>query len=167
MHYETIFDYTRAAPSWMPLLWLVGFVAFMFGIIFLKRRFAIFPISSRQARGLRGLVLGFVTFCLAFVVLGMVGQRVYLSKAIGEGRTQIAEGTVDDYASHKDGYERFTVQGVLFEYSDDGLTAGFNHTQSRGGPIRGGLQVRVTYVDGDSVAQNSIGRSIVKLEIAR
>ncbi|MEO7576992.1 MAG: hypothetical protein ABIT83_05210, partial [Massilia sp.] len=52
--------------------------------------------------------------------------------------------------------ERFCVQQACFSYSDFVIGGGFNNTASHGGPIRAGLPVRVTYVDGD----------IVKLEIA-
>lgn len=53
--------------------------------------------------------------------------------------------------------ETFVVNGQYFSYSDYDLTQGFNQTQSHGGPIKEGLQVRITHVDG----------SIVKLEIAQ
>jgi len=38
--------------------------------------------------------------------------------------------------------ESFVVRGTKFEYSDYGITAGFNNTASYGGPIRDGLVVR-------------------------
>ncbi|WP_321797617.1 hypothetical protein [Burkholderia sp. BCC1988] len=52
--------------------------------------------------------------------------------------------------------ERFCVGQVCFSYSDYVVTGGFNNTASHGGPIRAGLPVRVSYVDG----------LIVKLEVA-
>ncbi|MGH9970245.1 MAG: hypothetical protein ACREBG_20950 [Pyrinomonadaceae bacterium] len=59
------------------------------------------------------------------------------------------------FEGHAD--ETFVVDGHRFSYSDYDETKGFNRTQSHGGPMREGLQVRITHVDG----------SIVKLEIAR
>ncbi|WP_322021733.1 MULTISPECIES: hypothetical protein [unclassified Burkholderia] len=52
--------------------------------------------------------------------------------------------------------ERFCVGQVCFSYSDYVVTGGFNNTASHGGPIRAGLPVRGSYVDG----------LIVKLEVA-
>ena len=49
------------------------------------------------------------------------------------------------------------MNGQYFSYSDYDLTKGFNQTQSHAGPLKEGVQVRITHVDG----------SIVKLEIAR
>jgi hypothetical protein len=51
--------------------------------------------------------------------------------------------------------EHFCVSGACFSYSDYVVTAGFNRTSSRGGPIREGLPVRVTY----------LGNTILKLEV--
>ena len=53
--------------------------------------------------------------------------------------------------------ESFEVNGHRFAYSDYIVTAGFNNTQSHGGPIREGLQVRIVAVDG----------RIARLEVAR
>jgi hypothetical protein len=51
-------------------------------------------------------------------------------------------------------YESFTVNGVDFSYSDFvGTSSCFNHTASQGGPIRGGLRVRITYIDDDCIVR--------------
>lgn len=54
--------------------------------------------------------------------------------------------------------ETFDVDSVAFSYSYHEVTGGFNRSQSHGGPIREGLQVRIHYLP-DS-------HWIVKLEVA-
>jgi hypothetical protein len=56
--------------------------------------------------------------------------------------------------------ERFTVSNVHFAYSDYEVTSGFNQTSCHGGPIREGLQVRISYTGSLADA------TIVKLEPA-
>lgn len=51
--------------------------------------------------------------------------------------------------------ESFNVNGVKFEYSDYVITPGFNNAASKGGPIKEGLPVRISYIDG----------TILKLEV--
>ena len=83
-----------------------------------------------------------------------------LHGAVDRQEYRVVEGRVTKfvpmpYQGHAN--ESFVVDGHKFSYSDYDLTKGFNWTQSHGGPIRDGLQVRITYV----------GDSIVKLEIAK
>lgn len=85
---------------------------------------------------------------------------VGLRDAARSGKVEVAEGQVKEfvpmpYEGHAN--ESFVVNGHRFEYSDYDLTKGFNQSQSHGGPIREGLQVRITYIDD----------KIVKLEIAK
>jgi len=71
------------------------------------------------------------------------------------GRVNVVEGIVTNfdpmpYGGHKN--ESFCVARTCFHYSDFDFTGGgFNNTSSHGGPIRPGLPVRVTYVDGTIV----------------
>ncbi|MGB8296715.1 MAG: hypothetical protein WCG85_14905, partial [Polyangia bacterium] len=53
--------------------------------------------------------------------------------------------------------ERFSVCGDSFSYSNYLVTAGFNNTNSNGGPIREGMWVRIAHT----------GNSIARLEIVR
>jgi hypothetical protein len=53
--------------------------------------------------------------------------------------------------------ESFEVAGHCYSYSDYVVVAGFNNTQSHGGPIRNGLRVRIADIDGQ----------IARLEVAR
>lgn len=82
----------------------------------------------------------------------------HLREALLNGKYTVVEGTVTDfvpmpYSGHA--MEKFNVNGHHYEYSDYNVVAGFNNTQSHGGPIRQGLKVRIADVDGQ----------IAKLEI--
>jgi hypothetical protein len=48
------------------------------------------------------------------------------------------------------------VESQCFSYSDYGDSVGFSNTSVRGGPIKAGLPVRVTFV----------GNTILKLEVS-
>jgi hypothetical protein len=72
--------------------------------------------------------------------------------AMQKNEAQIVEGPVTNflpmpYSGHRN--ESFVVQGIKFEYSDYGITAGFNNTVSHGGPIREGLVVRIWHLGGE------------------
>ncbi len=75
----------------------------------------------------------------------------HLRNALHNGKYTIVEGTVTDfvpmpYTGHA--MEKFNVNGHHYEYSDFVVVAGFNNTQSHGGPIRQGLKVRIADVGG-------------------
>jgi hypothetical protein len=85
---------------------------------------------------------------------------ISLREALEIGQVTVVEGIVTDfkpmpYEGHAN--ERFCVQGNCFEYSDYGITAGFNNTSSHGGPIKNGLNVRVSFCDNE----------IARLEVRR
>jgi len=101
-------------------------------------------------------------FGLLWVALGTLNYSHFanLRNTARNGGAEVVEGQVKEfipmpYQGHA--RETFVVNGHPFSYSDYDETGGFNHTQSHGGPMKEGLQVRITHVDG----------SIVKLEIAK
>ena len=69
----------------------------------------------------------------------------------------MVEGWVENFVSIPHKTERFSVCGASFSYSNYGVTAGFNNTNSYGGPIREGMWVRIAHV----------GNRIARLETAR
>ncbi len=76
------------------------------------------------------------------------------------GRYSVVEGPVTEFVPMPyEGHAResFTVNGHRFSYSDYVMTAGFRNTASRGGPIREGLYVRISYS----------GNLILRLEVAQ
>jgi hypothetical protein len=83
-----------------------------------------------------------------------------MCQALETGRFVTVEGPVTGFVpmpATGRSMESFEVDGHRYRYSDFVVTAGFNNTQSHGGPIRDGLYVRIADVDG----------KIARLEIAR
>jgi len=75
-------------------------------------------------------------------------ESIYVIKT---GNYMEVEGIVEDFdpmpfSGHKN--ESFTVNGIFFEYSDFGPSAGFNNTKSHGGPIDENKYVKIRYNDG-------------------
>ena len=164
MVYTTVFDAAHQGVA----IW----VAPAFGLIFVALGgmlvFAPTLMLKLMPSGLRGRARTVFSWCfLLFSVLWTVTvfattARQYRTDvgALREGRYSVIEGQVTQfipmpYTGH--GQESFVVNGHRFAYSDYVLTTGFHHTSLHGGPIRSGLNVRVSY----------IGRLIVRLEIAR
>ena len=66
----------------------------------------------------------------------------------------IVEGRVSNYhPMPKEGhdYERFTVNGIDFEFSDYDLTYGYRNAASKGGAIKKDLFVRIYYFNNKGV----------------
>jgi hypothetical protein len=85
---------------------------------------------------------------------------LYLLISALTGNYEVVQGQVEQfspmpYEGHAD--ESFVVKGKKFEYSDYSGVTGFHNTSSHGGPIRQGLQVRISYVDD----------TIIKLEVKK
>jgi hypothetical protein len=104
----------------------------------------------------------FVMFWVAAVagvlVLGGIGagnvicQYMQCKEWLKTGNYKVVEGIVKNFhpmpwTGHDS--ERFSVNGVRFEYSDFDLSkGGFNNTSSHGGPIKENLPVRIAYKSG-------------------
>lgn len=130
----------------------------------------LFPGASERAlpNGFRGparRVFGWVFLLFSLAWTGIAGASTvgdYLTmRQAYEARTfTVTEGCIRKFhpmpAEGHDS-ERFEVNGTAFEYSDFRVTAGFNNTQSHGGPIHANARVRIFHV----------GNTIIRLEIAR
>jgi hypothetical protein len=107
--------------------------------------------------GQLGILVCFGYLC----VLALVGlQQVSafdLSRTLDSGGASVVSGKVDTVmGGHTWSLECFTVEAQEFCYNDGPTSVGFHQSANNGGPIRQGLQVRVSY----------IGETIVRLEIA-
>jgi hypothetical protein len=101
-------------------------------------------------------VLG--TFQLVFAMgfgLPMI-SAIWLSQQLADGQAVVVEGTVRIDLEVFGKNECISVADSSFCYSDSNVTAGFNRTRALGGPMRDGLQVRIS----------SIGDTIVRVEVA-
>lgn len=158
MHYDTVFDLLdRGYDQWPAVALGASFVGL--GVIFFLWRNRLF--RWRPQRIAFGYVwLPFALFWTTSVAWGTHHRYHYLAEAVRTGRVNIVAGPVRNFVPMPYGghaYERFCVRRKCFQYSDfDDGGGGFNNTSSHGGPIREGLDVRVTYVD----------QTIVRLEVA-
>jgi hypothetical protein len=104
----------------------------------------------------------FTAFALVWtlaVFTGTYWDYLRLRSASRNGSCEIVQGTITNFVPMpKEGHatEHFVVNGHYFEYSDFTATAGFNNTQSHGGPLAEGRLVRICSLDGE----------IARLEIA-
>jgi hypothetical protein len=159
--YRVVFDVTQVGyKAWT-------FPAFGLGFIFLG--IFVVPILQRlntRASGRSPLFqvffVGFALLWTVFSLLGTASDYLHARAALVNGNAQVVTGTVDNFkpmpvSGHA--MERFTVGGASFSYSDYIITAGFNQTESHGGPIHAGEQVRIWYLP------QSSGNEILKLAI--
>jgi hypothetical protein len=160
MKYEVIFDVAQGGfrNGWFPA---VGLIFFAVGISLAKYR-AILPTMFSWVGPKDGSKLGFLFLALSvlWMTVAFTGTwRDYaaLRNALKEGTVAVVEGRVENFVSVPHKTERFSVCGASFAYSSYGVTAGFNKTNSFGGPIREGLWVRIAH----------FGNSIARLEIVR
>ena len=161
MNYRVAYNIEQV---WYPGWWIfaIGILLFSLGlgmIFFGDRKFFALTVSTKQR-----IIMPIFTCVFGSLMIGAgilnYSNFANLRDAARNGSVAIAEGKIEQfvpmpYTGHAQ--ETFLVNGQYFSYSDYDLTKGFNQTQSHGGPLKEGLQVRITHVDG----------SIVKLEIAR
>jgi hypothetical protein len=162
MTYTLIFDAAKIGhligSGAITGLLFVGVSAFL---VWNRRRLpTMFPggMSQEAATGLAVLFLVFSVLCTAGVLTTTYMRHSMLRKALQSGAAQVVEGRVEEFKPTPfagKAAERFTVCGVPFSYSDAIETGGFNVTSRRGGPIRAGLWVRISYV-GDLIARLEI-----------
>ncbi len=160
MNFERIFDADDAGYRtwWFPAIGLM-FLLFGLGTLIYRQRNPN-PTLSRYYRVFPYLITGFAALWFVLTFIGTFSEYWELRQALRSGQYEIVEGKVVDFVPmpvHGHARERFAVNGHRYEYSDFGITAGFNNTQSHGGPIREGLHVRIADVRG----------KIARLEIAR
>jgi hypothetical protein len=152
--FKTVFDVAQEgySTSWFPAFGLIFVIVGALQIFApnLMRR-----ISSKRYRGSFGIFFNWAFFLFALMWTGGTFASTYwqyreATAALRDGNYAIVEGPVTNfvpmpYTGHA--MESFLVQGHRFSYSDYVVTIGFHNTASHGGPIRGGLYVRVTYAE--------------------
>ncbi|MBI1210601.1 MAG: hypothetical protein GC190_04000 [Alphaproteobacteria bacterium] len=155
--YTTVFDFATRLPfgwqAWVMIATIIGFAVAV-------------PLRFRRAGRTRW---AFITFLGIAAVVGAlissaVVQYVEVARAVINGRVQVAEGTVSNFAGAQRGQpvEAFQLGGQQFSYDYGLLKPGYNATQLWGGHLRDGEHVRVTYYDS---SWNE--RVITKVEVAR
>jgi len=162
MTYKVVFDVAEAGyKSWsFPAF---GLIFVVIGVLLVLARRHLPGWWGQSPRASAVFAFGWLSFAVLWTVTSFLATYGEYSSLIGahrEGRTTTVEGLVSGfvpmpYAGHA--VEKFCVSGHCFEYSDYLVSGGFNNTSSHGGPIKEGLNVRVTFWRG----------VITKLEVAQ
>ena|ERR1700730_13555204 len=158
--FELVFDANQAGYRqwWFPAFGLILVAVFSGFVIYDRRQTTHLLSPMRRAIMYLGAVFSILWVLATF--LGTFSDYWTLRQALRSGHFETVEGKVTDFVpmpAEGHALERFTVNGHHYEYSDFMVTAGFNNTQSHGGPIKEGLLVRIADVSGQ----------IARLEIAR
>ena len=161
MEYDVVFDLTEAGyREWRFAAFGLIFVGVGIVLVIFRHYLPWWGAPRFIRRSFPFVFLGFAVFWTVVTFAGTYANYASLRTAMDEGRYEIVEGPVEQFdprppSGHK--MESFVVGGQRFEYSDYVITPGFRKTQSRGGPIRKGVHVRVWHV----------GNDIVRLEVRR
>lgn len=151
MHYVIIFD--AAAHPYRNLGFLLPGVAFMMvGALLVFRPEALGAFGIRAVPFFRWFFLLFAVLWTAAVGGTVLNDNMKAQRSLKSGDCKIVEGRVEHFhpmpwTGHD--MESIDVNGVQFSYSDYVGTAGFNNTESHGGPIREGMTVRICYREGE------------------
>jgi hypothetical protein len=159
MKYETVFDLLQVGyRQWTsPAFGLI----FVISGAWLAHRRSTRPAPPGWWSAIHPyLYLAFACVWTLVAFFATYGQYRHMRNALETGRYVTIEGTVRNFVpmpvtGHS--METFEIDGRRYSYSDYVVTAGFNNTQSHGGPIREGLHVRIA----------DVGGHIARLEIAR
>lgn len=155
MQYKVIYDIRQdLGPWWFPV---IGFIVTGIALImFLALKRKQMPPRLGQSRN-QAVVLSIVIFVFSLCVSTsslafLYSQHQYYQDVMEHGDALIVEGVVENYKpmSNDRGaseglFESFTVNGVLFQYSDYIIKPGFRNSALLGGPIKAGLKVRIFY----------------------
>jgi hypothetical protein len=163
MNYTVVFDAGRSSYTFLEFI-SSGGVSYAFtAATALLLVIAVLLVAMRHRLDRRVLVSGLVGLAVVWLLASqwLLPKHTILPRTVGP---IVVTGLVRDFVpmpSEGHAEERFCVQTACFHYSDYIQTGGFNHTSSRGGPIREGLPVRVTY------AASPGANVILKLEVQK
>ncbi len=137
-----------------PLLVLpiIGVVIYKFPEILSGKH----SLESAKKLG-KSWIIGSSTIVLFALLIAISSEKRVVDK-YEKGEYRVVEGIVERFKPMSPGHhgnESFWVSNELFKYSTNNIKPGFRKTKVTGGPIREGLNVRISYING----------MIVKLEI--
>ncbi len=153
MDYATVFDVTQTGfRQWSFSAFGLIFVAVGLAMPTLMRIGFFRKSPPWMEKWFPRVFLGFAIFWTLTTFIRTFADYQTAVDTMRSNRAQVIEGVVTQfvpmpYTGHA--MESFVVQGVKFCYSDYVITAGFNNTTSRGGPIREGLPVRIWHLGGE------------------
>jgi hypothetical protein len=157
--YQTLFEYKPFGSDLIHLIPILIFALIGFGIVFYTKR--IFKKYSflRQFTIFFGFLFGGFATIMLIVTLAKVPRIISdekdFRKRIEDKSYYVLEGEVENFSPRsEDGHnkEKFSVDGIQFEYSDNGIIKGFHQTSRNNGPItRNGQKVRISYFVIDNI----------------
>lgn len=153
MEYITVYEYTYSNYWWLHLislllLTLLGF----FAAIRLKKIIKTFSYTKQIVIFFCYMLGAIAMIMLIFFLFNIpiiIRNEKELKEIIETKSYKVVEGEIEDFqhtsiSGHV--FERFSVQGVEFEYSDYIIIEGFHQTSLKGGPLReNGQEVRISY----------------------
>jgi TM2 domain-containing membrane protein YozV len=163
LHYLPIQEISFVLPG-------VGFIIVGIGLYKLSKKQSVqLSLNEAHENISKKFMRGFSKFIICFAVIFTItsGLSIFiryfnLRQCYINKNYNIVKGVVENfnpmpYTGHK--LESFTIDGILFEYSDYDLsTGGFRRTKSHGGPIDEGVYIKIYYV-----SIKGVGNSIISL----
>jgi hypothetical protein len=156
MEYEVVFDAARIAAKWAEVNWAITGLGISILLVALLRQ-----VKLRGPQSGRWIVV------LLFMWIGVqfMFTRYYFPSSLRKpwfrtGRLVTVEGKAENFHSVNTGnvsVDTYMVEGRRVSYANQEPTCCYHMPAGFGGPVREGMQVRVT-MDGPCV---------VKLEIAK
>lgn len=149
MSYYTYFEISAISLPWWEMP--ISVVLIIVGILLWRMK------GRAKIASVPFWLVGLIWLVFMPLIFNDSAQQI---RGYRSGRYKVVEGPVANFrpmtpSGHDT--ESFTVDGVLFSYSNFVLSPCFNQTVIVGGPIKKGLKVRISYIDD----------CIVKLELPR
>jgi heme/copper-type cytochrome/quinol oxidase subunit 2 len=151
--WEIVFDFEEFRFDWKILVISLLLIVFLIISYLKNRRLEGKKISVYGVRKKEKAVLAIPIFLIGFILVAAIGlliEFVNLKKIYSDGDYKTVEGFVEDfnYRYYKEGLiiEEFRVKKIFFSYDSGEQTYGFNHVREKGGPIRDGQYLRISYL---------------------
>jgi hypothetical protein len=169
MNYETIFEQTKHGNLFLSFIPLLGFALIGIGIIYSEKKYYKTFSAVRQGLLFFGYLFGGFAIILLIISLiktpSLIRENRDFNKMIENKSYKVVEGLIEDFSppnSNGTHFESFSVNGIIFKYSDYSIVDGFHQTSKNNGPInKNGQQVRIGYTNKDDE------NLILKLEILK
>ena len=142
--YDILRDGMGVAPVGVCLGMLTGLALGVFVLVSLRK----------QRKAVGGIIIWLIAWAAGTVLGGgnVLFQLFRCSAWARSGDFKVVEGRVTNFHSRKaweKGAESFTVEGITFSYSRANLSrGGFRYQLGPDGPLRTGVQVRVSHREG-------------------